>query len=122
MKSDNALHHDLQHLGSTVEMRLHAIQYHLALFLSLILLGNAFSHELGQVPLIQPAVPNGSKKIITDKFSKYIQDVLDDRHIKGLSLALIKSSDGAEAEVEYGSWGVKTEDGDAVDTKVSSTT
>ena len=103
-------------------MRLHAIQYHFTLFLSLTLLGNAFSQELGQVPLIEPAVPNGSKKIITDKFSKYIQNVLDDRHIKGLSLALIKSSDGAEAEVEYGSWGVKTEDGDAVDTKVSSTT
>ena len=100
-------------------MRLRALQYLLALFSSLILLGEVFCQELGQVPFTRPVVSK-NPKIVTGKFSKYIQDVLDDRHIKGLSLAVIKSSDDAETEVEFGSWGVKTEDGDAVNPKVSS--
>ena len=102
-------------------MRLRASRYYLALFSSLILLGNTFSKELAQVPYTGPVVSKNPKRIITGKFSKYIQGVLDDKHIRGLSLALIKSSDDAEADVEFGSWGMKTEDGAAVDPKVSST-
>ena len=102
-------------------MRLRASRYHLALFSSLILLGDTFSKELAQVPFTGSVVSKNPKSIITGKFSKYIQGVLDDKHIKGLSLALIKSSDVAEAGVEFGSWGMRTEDGDAVDPKVSST-
>lgn len=53
-------------------------------------------------------------QIITEDFSRYAQKVLDENNIKGLSLAVVQAND-----VEFGSWGVMTEDGDAVDSKVS---
>lgn len=59
-------------------------------------------------------------QIITEEFSKYAQTVLDDNKIKGLSLAIVKVNDDTDGDFEFGSWGLKTEDGDLVDSKVSS--
>lgn len=58
-------------------------------------------------------------QIITEDFSDYAQTVLDDNNVKGLSLAIVKVNDDAVGDVEFGSWGLKTEYGELVDSKVS---
>lgn len=40
--------------------------------------------------------------------------------VKGLSLAVVKAKEGSDGNVELGSWGMKTEEGSVVDSKVSS--
>lgn len=69
-----------------------------------LLAGRVISRRTEQAPLHLQTT-----QIITEKFAKYVQDVLVENNIKGLSLAVVK----ANAD------GVKTENGDAVDSKVS---
>lgn len=44
--------------------------------------------------------------IIDEELSSYMMRVIDDWRVKGLSLAIVRS----DREVEYGSWGISSED------------
>lgn len=79
-----------------------------------LLAGRVISRRTEQAPLHLQTT-----QIITEKFAKYVQDVLVENNIKGLSLAVVKANADAVGDIETGSWGVKTENGDAVDSKVS---
>lgn len=50
------------------------------------------------------------------------EKLLDEGSVKGLSLAVVKAKEGADGDVdsELGSWDMKTEDGDGVNSYVSS--
>ena len=77
---------------------------------------------LQSLTLFLAAVTTTSKQIrfsvndtvITPGFSNFVQRLLTDHHVKGLSLAVVRA-DG----VEYGAWGNSTEEGDSVTPDVS---
>lgn len=48
--------------------------------------------------------------VIDEELSSYIMRVVDDWGVKGLSLAIVRS----DRQVEYGSWGISSEDGKKV--------
>lgn len=79
-----------------------------------ILVGATLAREVDKVPFQVQRT-----QIITEDFSDYAQTVLDDNNVKGLSLAIVKVNDDAVGDVEFGSWGLKTEYGELVDSKVS---
>lgn len=83
-------------------------------FSFLLLAGRAISRRSEQAPFHLQTT-----QIITENFSKYVQNVLDENNIKGLSLAVVKGNADAVGDIETGSWGVKTEDAVAVDSQVS---
>ncbi|KAJ7292861.1 beta-lactamase/transpeptidase-like protein [Mycena rebaudengoi] len=49
-------------------------------------------------------------KVITDEFSSYIRNAMQAYNISGLSLGVLRP----DGQVEYGSWGNRTEEGDPV--------
>ncbi|KAJ7292859.1 beta-lactamase/transpeptidase-like protein [Mycena rebaudengoi] len=49
-------------------------------------------------------------KIITDEFSSYIRNAMQAYNVSGLSLGVLRP----DGQVEYGSWGNRTEEGDPV--------
>lgn len=87
----------------------------LILFAFSLLVGHTIAHQSEQVPLRLER-----RRLITKDFSNHVRKLLDEGNVKGLSLAVVKSNEDATGDVELGSWGVKTEDGDSVDSKVSS--
>lgn len=87
----------------------------LLLFSFSLLVRRAVAEQSEQVPLQLE-----KRRLITKDFSKHVRKLLDEGSVKGLSLVVVKANEGAAADVELGSWGVKTEDGDGVDSKVCS--
>ena len=68
----------------------------------------------------------GLEAVIDEELSSFIRGVMDDWSMHGLSMAIVKpswklwdTSDDRKFEVEYGSWGVRTEDGEKVTPEVS---
>lgn len=57
-------------------------------------------------------------QVIDKKFSAFVDDVLSNWGVKGLSLAIVHS----DVEVEYGTWGIQNEEGDKVASKVRANT
>ncbi|KAJ7292878.1 beta-lactamase/transpeptidase-like protein [Mycena rebaudengoi] len=55
-------------------------------------------------------------KIITDEFSSYIRNAMQAYNVSGLSLGVLRP----DGQVEYGSWGNRTEEGDPVTPAVRS--
>ena len=53
--------------------------------------------------------------VITDEFNAFVQGVLNETGVHGLSLGIVKP----DGSLEFGSWGNRTEDGDPVDPDVS---
>lgn len=93
-----------------VTCRLFVILFSLSL-----LVGRTIAQQLEQEPLQQHRT-----RLISKDVSKHVRKLLDETHVKGLSLAVVKAKEGSGGDVEFGSWGMKTEDGDVVDSKVSS--
>ncbi|KAJ7292172.1 beta-lactamase/transpeptidase-like protein [Mycena rebaudengoi] len=48
--------------------------------------------------------------VITDEFSKFVQDTMQANNVSGLSVGVLRPDD----QVEYGSWGERTEEGDPI--------
>ena len=55
------------------------------------------------------------KQVIDVEFSAFVKETINKWGVKGLSLVVVRP----DAEVEYGSWGVKSEEGDEVTPEVS---
>lgn len=53
----------------------------------------------------------GSKgPVITPEFFQFVKGIVDSSNIRGLSLAIVRKNE----EPEYGTWGIRTEEGDAM--------
>jgi hypothetical protein len=48
--------------------------------------------------------------VITDEFSKFVQDTMQANNVSGLSVGVLRP----DGQVEYGSWGERTEEGDPI--------
>lgn len=56
-----------------------------------------------------------AQRIITSELSKFARGVVDNGTLPGLSLGVVYS----HHKVEFGTWGIKAEEGDAMTTDVS---
>jgi hypothetical protein len=80
---------------------------------ALCLCSAAVGQQISQIPL---SVLNDSRKqIFTPEFSAYVDNVIQENKMPGLSLALVRT----DGNLELGSWGNKTEDGEHVTADVS---
>lgn len=55
------------------------------------------------------------EKIITETFSHYVEHLMDIWHAKGVAVSVVRP----DGDVEFGSWGLRTEDGDRITPDVS---
>jgi hypothetical protein len=51
---------------------------------------------------------DGEERVITPKFSEFVEGLINTSNIPGLSLAIIRKDD----DPEFGAWGSRTEEGD----------
>lgn len=63
----------------------------------------------------EPAQPYVSK-IINDELSAYVERMTEMCEVKGTTIAVVRP----DGEVEFGAWGIRTEDGDKMTPEVSS--
>lgn len=71
-----------------------------------------------QVPL---ALPNGSVasgRAITPEADAFARALLERHGVPGMSAGVVYLKDGGAVETEFGTWGIRTEDGDAVSPEV----
>jgi hypothetical protein len=57
---------------------------------------------------------NGSPKVITPEFSEFVEQIVNTANIHGLSLAVVRKN----GDAEFGAWGNRTEEGDAMTSSV----
>ena len=67
---------------------------------------------VGYDPVLRGKV---AKRIITEEFSAFVDEVRESHGVRGLSLGIVK----ADGSVELGGWGNSTETGDPVNEDVS---
>ena len=56
-----------------------------------------------------------SHNVLDSKFSGYVHHLMDIWGVKGISMAVVKP----DHEVEFGAWGIRTEDGEPMTPEVS---
>ena len=70
-----------------------------------------------QVPLTESIPVPVTNRVIDDDLYSFVNQFMSNKSIKGLSMAVVRP----DGEVEYGSWGIRTEEGDKVIPEVRST-
>jgi hypothetical protein len=53
-------------------------------------------------------------RVVTQEFSEFVEELLNDSNLHGLSLAIVRK----EGDPEFGAWGERTEEGDMMTTRV----
>ena len=70
-----------------------------------------------QVPLTESISVLVTNRVIDEDLYSCVNQFMSNKSIKGLSMAVVRP----DGEVEYGSWGIRTEEGDKVTPEVRST-
>jgi hypothetical protein len=94
-----------------------------ALSLLLLLGGSACAQlvQVAQAPFaLNTQETSLGSSVLSRELDSYIQDLLNNASIPGYALGIVRLDRGIDAEVEFGNWGNKTEDGDKVTPDVSS--
>ena len=68
-----------------------------------------------QVPFLGNVSNHGTKVILTPELTKFIQEVVTNGSLPGLSIGIVHSG----GVVEFGTWGKKSEDGEKMTSDVS---
>ena len=63
-----------------------------------------------------PRLSKTFKPVINEDIHTFVNEIMQNKSMKGLSMAVVRS----DGEAEYGSWGISTEYGDKVTPEVSS--
>ena len=74
--------------------------------------------EAGQIPFRDgsPSFSKALKPIINEDIDAFMNEIIQNKSMKGVSMAIIRS----DGETEFGSWGISTEYGDKVTPEVCS--